>query len=117
MEITIGWITFIGVIVIPIVGAIFNALITKKIDEINTHLENIDRLREAYKKEFADKLFKIQTDEPDILEKYMLCKMCDQRHELESRNNDEKFKSILSIMSTQFANLEKKVDSIADKLK
>ena len=106
-----------GLIIITFVGYAFNQLITKKIDEINKHLENVDRLREVYKKEFTEKLIKVQTDEPAVLEKYMLCKMCDMKHDLESRNSDEKFKSILSIMNTQFANLEKKVDGIFDKLK
>jgi hypothetical protein len=110
-------ISIIGIIILPLAGWTIRNTIFKNIDEINKHLENIDRLREAYKQEFADKLVKVQTDEPSILEKYMLCKMCDQRHDFENRNSDEKFKSILAIMNTQFANLEKKVDGIIEKLK
>lgn len=88
------WITFIGMILIPIVGGLYNLAIGRRLN----------------------KLEKTDEEETKKFKEYQLCIMCNQRHALEGANNDEKFKSLLSIMNTQFANLEKKVDGIFEKL-
>jgi glutamyl-tRNA reductase len=88
MEITIGWISFLGMIAIPIVGAIFNGLITNKLNAIDKHIENTDKIIEENKKLFFDKL-----DQQKVV--FVRQDLCQQSHKYIKEETDTKFNHLL----------------------
>lgn len=122
------WITFIGMIVLPIAGAVFNGLITKKIDDMNNTTEKINNRidvlevqKEKNKEEIYNTINGQRNSFENKLKEYVPDNMYKQALEFQSKNSDEKFKSLLSIVNTQFENVssqfrntEEKIDDLKD---
>lgn len=94
------WISIVISIIIPFVGWIFRNLISRDIEDI----------REK-QKEDHDLFFK-RLDA--VKEEYVRKELYDQAVTFRSEAIDEKFKSMLAIMNTQFANIEGKMDELKD---
>lgn len=105
MELTLGVTIFVGVVV-PLIGWVFNALITKKIDSI---IEQQDRDRELFFKRLDEE--KLNVDSICVRKD-----MYEQSMKHHKENEDAVFKSFLSIVNTQFQNLENKLENINEKL-
>lgn len=96
MEQAMLWVTIFGIIVLPIIGWIFNSLITNKINELR---EQQKEDRELLFKRLDEERLHVETEcvRKDMYEQSM-------RHHKE--NEEATFKGLLSIVNTQFANLE-----------
>lgn len=117
MEQFIAWSTFIGVIIIPCLGWIINQIVTKKIDDLDVAIQKLnERLdtkqldRENDKKNLYASINGQRTAFETTLREYVRKDLYDQAIELHRINNDEKFKSLLSIVTTQYSNLESKIN-------
>lgn len=96
------WVTVFGVIIIPLIGWVFNTLITKKIDAL-----------EQKQKEDKELFFRKYDALVESLEKYYVLKaIYEQAMQFLTEKNDEKFKSMLSIVTTQFENVEEKIEGL-----
>lgn len=103
------WVTISGIIIIPLVGWIFNALITKKIDDINTRIDALEVSREEDKSLF----FKRLDDYKQIVENtYVLQKMYDQAMQFHQKETDQKFNNLVESMNKQFDNVEKNIEGV-----
>lgn len=109
MEQAMLWVTIIGMIVLPILGLVFNVLITNKFNDDRKRLDELESMRLLDRKEFYEQLNGFRKS---VEENYVLQKIYDQAMDFKDKNNDEKFKSILSIMNTQFQNMEDKIGEI-----
>lgn len=119
------WVTVIGIIIIPVLGWIINAVITRKIDELQDKTKELERSmkeqedltlnrsNERFKlifqrmddyKEYVEKIY-VRESEYKIYREYQLQSM------------DDKFKSLMSTMTSQFQNVEDKIDELKDALK
>lgn len=104
MEPMAFWLSVLVPVVFTFVGWIFNTLITRRIDSI-----------EAKQKEDKELFFKqINGLRESIENDYVLQKLYDQAQILNERNNDDKWKSMLAIINTQFQNVENKIEGIKD---
>ena len=92
------WVTIIGIIVIPIVGAFIKDAIFKKIDA-NTCQQDKDR-----------ELFFKKLDEIKVL--YVRKDMCDQSMTFHAKETDTKFENILARMNDKFEAVESKIEDI-----
>lgn len=105
MEQAMLWVTIVGIIVIPLVGWIFNTLITRKIDAL-----------EAGRKEDRELFFRRLDDEKkenaEELKEYVRLDLYKQAREFQERDFDAKFKSLLNTMTTQFENVEDKIEDL-----
>ena len=101
------WITIIGMIVMPLGGWLINSLITKKIDDQNSEIEDLKKELSDTKKTFYNSL---NGQRAAFEETYVRKDLYDQAIELHRINNDEKFKSLLGIVTTQYTNLESKIN-------
>ena len=110
MEQPMLWVTVIGIIVLPFLGWIINTLITKKIDDANEEIEKVSKELESAKESLDKALNGQRTSFETTLKEYVRKEMYDQAIELHRINNDEKFKSLLSIVTTQYTNLESKIN-------
>lgn len=108
------WVTIVGMIVLPILGLIFNALITNKFNDDRKRLDELEAMRLLDRKEFYEQLNGFRKS---VEEHYVLQKIYDQAMDFKDKNNDEKFKSMLSIMTTQFENMEEKIGEVKSLLK
>lgn len=98
------WVTVFGVIIIPLVGWLINALITKKIDDID-------------QRQKEDKLLLFTTIDKlrsHLEENYVFKPLYEQAMKFSDERSDEKFKSLLSIMNKQFENVEDKIEGIRE---
>lgn len=105
METAMLWVTIFGIIVIPLIGWAINTLITKKIDALEEQ-QKLDR------KLFFEKLDEDRDNVEEHLKLYVRKEMYDQALGFYERQTDEKFKSMLAIMTTQFSNVEGKIEEI-----
>lgn len=99
------WVTIVGIIVIPLIGWAINTLITKKIDALESQ-QKIDRDL------FFDKLDEDRESVEKHLALYVRKDIYEQALMFIEKQNDEKFKSMLAIMTTQFSNVEGKIEEI-----
>lgn len=100
------WIAGIGTIGIPIVGLIFNTLITNKINDIKQQQTEDKKL-----------FFQRLDEERVVLEtQYVRRDMYELTMKYHLESSDEKFKSLLSIVNTQFQNMETKLNIIHEKM-
>lgn len=89
------WVSvFLGVLV-PLGGFILNSLITKRNDE----------MKELFFKRLDEEKLNVSTN-------YVRKDLYEQAMKFYSEHNDEKFKSMLQIMTTQFENVEDKIDEL-----
>lgn len=96
------WVTVFGIIVIPLLGWIFNTLITKKIDKLEDSRDNDKKL-------FFQRL---DEDRKNVEDHYVRRDLYEQAIVFYNEKNDEKFKSLLTVMTTQFNNVEEKIDDL-----
>lgn len=96
------WVTiFIGII-IPFVGWIFNSLITNKINDVVSK-----------QKEDKELFFKrLDSVKDEVENNYVRKDLYDQATKFNTEHTDEKFKSLLTIMTTQFSNVEDKIEEL-----
>lgn len=107
MESAMLWVTIVGIIVIPLIGWAVNTLITRKIDDQNKRLDELELKLDEIKKSFYTAL-NGQRTAFEVL--YVRKDLYDQAIDLHRINSDEKFKSLLSIVTTQYSNLESKIN-------
>lgn len=93
MEQVMLWVTIFGVIIIPLVGWIFNSLITRKIDGLE---EQLNGQRKAFEENYVRK---------DIY---------DQAITFHQKETDNKFHNLVETMNKQFENMEGKIDDVKD---
>lgn len=110
MEQTMLWITVFGIIVIPLVGWIFNTLITRKID-------NLEAGADADKKLFFEQLNGLRASFKEELKVYVNKELYDQYKEYQEKDIDSKFKSMIQNMTIQFQNVENKIDELKEAIK
>ena len=115
------WITFVGMIVLPIAGSLINSLITKKLDEqkndikdLNEKISSLEDLKEKNKNEILESMNGQRSSFESKLKDYVREDMYKQALEFHTKNSDDKFKSLLAIMTTQFENVEGKIDDLKD---
>ena len=104
------WVTIVGIIVLPLIGWAINTLITRKIDDQNTRIEDLEKVIEDNKKSFYATINGQRGAFENTLKEYVRKEMYDQAHAFLTINTDEKFKSVLSIVTTQYTNLETKIN-------
>lgn len=122
MEQIMLWVTIVGIIVIPLMGWLFNTLITRKIDAQDARNDEQDEKNDKNFKELQNLFFK-RLDEDraqneanlkelikDVKDNYVQSNIYKQAMDFYHQNTDEKFKSLLSVMNTQFDNVESKID-------
>lgn len=136
MEQAMLWVAIIGIllpIILGFIGWIFNALITRKIDDLQKENDNrrkeIDDLKEGITskaKEGFTTVFKRIDDlklvmdtkfkeSEDHCEKtYVRDSEYKIHREYQEKDVDQKFKSMIGIINTQFENVETKTDSLKD---
>lgn len=102
MEQIMIWVTVFGIIVIPLLGWIFNTLITKKIDKMEDSRDNDKKL-------FFQRL---DEDRKNVEDHYVRRDLYEQAIAFYNEKNDEKFKSLLAVMTTQFNSVEEKIDDL-----
>ncbi len=110
------WATVVGMIIIPLVGAWFNSMITSKIDESNTAIgkcnSRIDVV-EVHAEKKEDEIFAALNGQRDsfenLLEKYVPTNLYQQGMEFHRINSEEKFKSLLLTLTAQYTNLEGRI--------
>jgi hypothetical protein len=102
----IGWIAIFAPLLVGFMGYILNALITNRID-------SLEKARIEDKKLFFEQLNGLRAS---IEKDYVLQKMYDQATAFRNDKNDEKFKSILAMMNTQFDNIEEKIKNSTDNI-
>lgn len=113
-EKTIGWLTAIAVIAYPIIGMIFNTLITNKFNEQkeeNRKLRiDIDANRDLLFKRMDDKtkLFFEEFVKKEIYDN-------DQKHMRE--RNDDRFDTIMEFVRSQIEGIKKDIAYITETLK
>lgn len=107
MEQAMLWVTVFGIIVIPCIGGIFNTLITNKINEIKNRIERLENQNESDKQSFYLQLNGLRSS---IDMSYVRKDIYEQATDLNRINNDEKFRSLLSVLTAQYTNLELKIN-------
>lgn len=116
MEQFSAWVTiFIGV-VIPFVGWIFNSLITNKINELNRKNDELQLELKQTREDFENR----QKEDRNLVfsrldvvkDAYVRKDLYEQATKFHTEHNDEKFKSLLTIMTTQFTNVENKIEDL-----
>lgn len=113
MEQAMLWVTIFGIIVIPLVGWIFNTLITNKIDAGNIKIEAQEKSLEAAKKEYYADLNGFRKA---IEDGYVRKDLYEQAMKFHSDKNDAEFKSLLAVVNTQFGNMEDKYQNMDEKI-
>lgn len=114
------WLTACTVLVFPFVGWIFNTLITNKINEQAKLIEASETARQADKETFFKRLDDIKKEhneakeklETSIKEEYVQKALYEQAMKFYNEHNDEKFKSLMATMMTQFNNVEEKIAEV-----
>lgn len=105
------WISILGVIVIPFVGWIFNTLITNKINDVNKKIEDVETARKSDREVFFKRLDAVkESTEKDYVRKDLY----EQAMKFYNEHNDEKFKSLLTVVNTRFENVEEKIEELKD---
>lgn len=111
MEQTMMWIALVGTVVLPILGWIINTLVTNKIDALNERCKKLEDNSEQNKQEYYGQLNGLRKS---IEENYVRRDIYEQAMKFHSDKNDAEFKSLLSIVNTQFASVEGKIDDLKD---
>lgn len=100
------WVAIIGTIGFPVIGLIFNTLITNKINDIKKQQDEDKNL-----------FFKRLDEEKLVVEhQYVRRDLYELTMKFHLESGDEKFKSLLSIVNTQFQNMETKLNVIHEKM-
>ncbi len=107
------WLTVAGVIVFPFIGWIFNTLITNKINDLKKDHDDTKLQLEEYKELFFKRLDALKEN---VEHTYVRKDIYDQATLYHLNSSDEKFKSLLSIVNTQFQNIEDKIISTDEKI-
>lgn len=94
------WVTLSGVVIIPFVVWLFNMLITKKIDALESNQEK------------DKELFFARLDA--IKDAYVRKDMYDQAMQFHQKETDSKFNNLVESMNKQFENVEGKIDDVKD---
>lgn len=94
-------------IVCPVLGWLFNTIITKKIDAGNIKDQDIEKKQ----KEDFDLLFK-RLDE--VKQSCVRKDMYDQAMQFHQKETDNKFNNLIESMNKQFDNVEKNIDDVKD---
>ncbi len=105
------WVTIFGIIIIPLIGWVFNTLITRKIDECNTHLENTDKRIEAYKESFFNRLDAVKSFGNET---YVKKEMYEQAMEYHQKEVDGKFNSLVESINKMDKDVKEKFDEVKD---
>lgn len=113
MEQTILWVNIVGVIVIPLLGWVFNSLITNKIDSSNKRIDDLEKYRSEDKKEFYNQLNGLRQS---IEKDYVFQKLYDQEISHIKEKSSNEIKGFLAIVNTQFSNVEDKIDHTNKKI-
>lgn len=96
------WISISVGIIIPFIGWIFRNLISRDIEDLRTK-----------QKEDHDLYFKrLDAIKLELERDYVRKDIYDQAMKFYNEHNDEKFKSLLTIMNTQFENMESRIEEI-----
>lgn len=106
MEHLFGWVSLFVGVGFPLIGWVFNTVITKKIDDIQEQQEK-DR-----------KLFfsRLDADREHAEASYVNQKLYDQAIAFYQKETDSKFNNLVERMDKQFQAIEKKLDDIERKL-
>lgn len=105
------WITAIGMIVFPLVGFIFNSLITRKIDDGSNRQDEMEKKTEEDKELLLRRL----DDHKKFCENnYVYQKMYDQAMQFHQKETDSKFNNLVESMNKQFENVEKNISGVKD---
>lgn len=108
------WITICLGVVFPFVGWIFNSLITNKINEVNKRVDEAELQRKSDRELYLRRLDDVKKDMEDH---YVRKDLYEQAMKFYNEHNDEKFKSLLAIMNTQFENVEKSIEEVKKLIK
>lgn len=107
MDRAMFWVAVIAIILplgVSLVGWIINKIVTARIDAL-------EKDREDDRKEFYVQLNGLRGS---IEKDYVLQKLYDQKMQSLQETNDERFKSMIKVMETQFQNVEDKIDGIKE---
>lgn len=115
MEQTMLWVTIFGIIIIPLIGWIFNTLITKKIDDL-TYQQDKDRelffkKYDILKEHLENSLSKMAKD---IETEYVLQKLYDQAMQFHQKETDTKFNNLIETMNGSFKRVEGDIKEVKD---
>lgn len=89
------WIAIFMGVLVPLGGFILNSLITKRNDE----------LKEMFFKRFDEEKMNVSNN-------YVRKDLYDQAMKFQVEHSDEKFKGMMQIMTSQFNNVEEKIDEL-----
>lgn len=89
------WIAIVMGVVVPVGGFIFNSLITKRNDE----------LKELFFK-------RLDEENMNLSNNYVRKDLYEQAMKFHVENSDEKFKSMMQLMTNQYENVEDKIEEL-----
>lgn len=89
------WVEIVVVVIVPLGGFVLNALITKRIDEV----------KELFFKRLDEEKMNVSTN-------YVRKDLYDQAMKFHVEHSDEKFKGMMQMMTTQFNNVEGKIEEL-----
>lgn len=89
------WIAIVMGVVVPVGGFIFNSLITKRNDE----------LKELFFK-------RLDEEKMNLSNNYVRKDLYEQAMKFHVENSDEKFKSMMQLMTNQYENVEDKIEEL-----
>lgn len=99
MDPIVSWAAVLVPVFLGFLGWIINNLITKKIDDCSTETEDLKKDLNGQRASFES-----------ALKEYVRKELYDQAIELHRINSDDKFKSLLGIVTTQYTSLEAKIN-------
>lgn len=108
------WVTIFGIIVIPLIGWIFNTLITNKSNAQDKRIDYLETARDVDKKEFYLQLNGLRAS---IEKDYVLQKLYDQTIKSHTENNDQRHASLLKMVEDQFKHFGEKIDELKQAIK
>lgn len=103
------WVTVVGIIILPIVGTVFNALITKKIDAQDERIKDLEDARKEDKKEFYNQLNGLRQS---IAQEYVRRDLYDQAMQFHQKETDTKFLNLIDTMNKNFQNVEADIKEV-----
>ena len=89
------WVEIIVLVVVPLGGFVLNAIITKRIDEV----------KELFFKRLDEEKMNVSTN-------YVRKDLYDQAMKFHVEHSDEKFKSMMQMMNTQFDNVKDNIEEL-----
>ena len=114
------WVTISIGVGVPLVGLVFNTLITNKINDCKQETADLKKEVDALKDGITGKaregfqtVFKRLDEVKEMAEKtFVRQDNYNISREYQEKATDEKFKSLLNVMNAQFENVEDKIDAI-----